>query len=116
MLGNNPQSLDIIANDPEFNFITKLQNKNNTFCFDQYDNFEISHDLGSSCKYFDEETFVEKFGNNNNFSVMSLNIQSLPSKFGQLSELLDNFKKHKYLPSSFASRKCGSYRIIPCLT
>lgn len=99
MIENIPCSLDNIANDPEFNFITKLQNKNSTFGFDRNDNIEIPYELDSSCNYYDEDSFLEKFSNNSNFSIMSLNIQSLPAKFGNFSNLLGNLKNHKYTPS-----------------
>ena len=40
------------------------------------------------CKYFDEETFVNSFSNKKDGIILNINIQSLQSKFSQLSEFL----------------------------
>ena len=39
----------------------------------------------NECNYYDERSFLEKFANNKNPLFLSLNIQSLQSKFFELS-------------------------------
>jgi len=97
---NNNISLNNLANDPEYNFINTLQNENNIYGFDQNDNLESPYiDLDLTCNYFDEDSFTERYSKFNNFSVMSLNIQSLPAKFQLLSEMINNFQINSYQPS-----------------
>jgi len=100
MNDNNRINLDTIANDPDFNFAKKLQEENAIYGFDQNDDIETPYqDLGYLCNYYDETSFLEKFTNFKKFSVMSLNIQSLPAKFEQFSVLLNTLKKNNYSPS-----------------
>ncbi|MBM3937968.1 MAG: hypothetical protein FJ333_04840 [Sphingomonadales bacterium] len=93
-------NLDTIDNNPDFNFLTKLQNDDNVYAFDRDDVHESPYTgLELSCRYYDEGGFLEKFGTNQNFSVMSLNIQSLSAKFAHLTELINNFQINKFKPT-----------------
>ena len=54
--------------------------------------------LQVQCNYFDESQFVSKYFNCNKFSIMSFNIQSLPSKFNEFQEFIQNFQINKCEP------------------
>ena len=50
----------------------------------------------------DETQYVRLEKNNNKFSYMSLNIQSLPSKFNSFNEMISNFNKNNCAPDVIA--------------
>ncbi len=94
---NNRFDLNYISNSPDFDFLKSLNQdttgEDNFFRDDSpYSNIEIS------CKYMDEISYVHDFKNLNNFSLLSLNIQSLTAKFAEFSEMLDNFQINKCSP------------------
>jgi hypothetical protein len=94
-MDNNPNfSLNYIASDPKFDFLKTMlkQTSDDNFTF-EYDFSESPYDdINSSC-YIDEIEFISRFRNFNNLLVMSLNIQSLNSKFNSLLEFLNVLEK-----------------------
>ena len=51
-----------------------------------------------SCKYYDEIQFTSKFQNVKNFYFLSLNIQSLPAKFNEFQEFINNLQVNNCHP------------------
>ena len=47
-----------------------------------------------SCEFYDTNAFISNFKNSSNFSLMSLNIQSLPSKFSDFEELINELSSN----------------------
>ena len=74
-------SIDNLNTDPSFNFSNSLFN---SYLFNTHDD-DIDDspysNLDVKCTYFDENQYVMNFKNLKKFSILSLNIQSLPSKF-----------------------------------
>ena len=54
--------------------------------------------LNVQCSYFDENQFINNFKILKNISILSLNIQSLPSKFAEFQELIQNLQINKCEP------------------
>ncbi len=52
-------------------------------------------DLNLNCRYFDVHEFVNKFKNNASHPLLNINIQSLPSKFEELEELIESLFANK---------------------
>ena len=68
--------------------------QNNNFIGGNASDFDDSpyHNLNFNCNYHDEDEAVEKLTKNKgNLLCLSLNIQSLPSKFVEFSDLLNYF-------------------------
>ena len=98
MANENLYSFDNLNNNPSFNFSNSLFNSD-YLCEDAnspddspYSNLDIL------CNYFDENQFVSKFSGSNNFNLFSLNIQSLPSKYNALQDLINNFNINNCQP------------------
>ncbi len=53
-------------------------------------------DSSISCNYYSEEEFITDHSKNKGFSCLSLNIQSLSSKFQELNELVEGFGQNSY--------------------
>ena len=91
-------SFDNLNNNPSFNFSNSLFNSD--FLADDVNSPDDSpySNLDVLCNFFDENQFINKFRNVNNFSIFSLNIQSLPSKYIALQDLINNFNINNCLP------------------
>ena len=87
-------TLDSIMNNPIYDFMSNFTNNDD----DENTNFLPYNDLNLDCKYFDVHEFANKFKNNVNQSFLSINIQSLPSKFGELEEFIDMLTLNKCEP------------------
>ena len=59
---------------------------------------DILNDIELDCRYYDEKPFINSFSNNNNICILSLNIQSLQSKFTPFTNLIDNLADKNALP------------------
>jgi hypothetical protein len=85
--------LDDLVRDPSFNFLQKLSMGEDV---NEHSHDFLSTDITDSpysqsnfnTNYLDTLQFSEKFRNNKRLSLMSLNIQSLPSKFESLKEFI----------------------------
>ena len=52
---------------------------------------EFMQDIDLDCSYYDEQSFADSFSSTKNILILSLNIQSLQSKFLSFTNLIDNF-------------------------
>jgi len=92
-------SLDNIINNPDFDFLSHLMTSN-----DDNDNNEVLNNVSpydnvdSNCIYIDEIDYIREFKDKKNQTFMSLNIQSLPSKFNELEELIQSFTSNNCEP------------------
>ena len=91
-------SLDNLSNNPAFNFLNVLSN-----CSAEDDNSFISIDspfnsTDISCQYMCEKEFTDKFSSLRKPSVLSLNIQSLASKFVELCAVIYSLMAKNYAP------------------
>jgi hypothetical protein len=77
-------SIDNLASDPNFNFLNKLSSSSDDddFLSSLYDN------IINNSVYLDEYSYHSNFKNCNDFTMLTLNIQSLPAKFSELSEFI----------------------------
>ncbi len=93
-------SLENISNDPLFNFSESLLSNDFLISNNSGDQIDDSpyNNLDISCKYLDESTFCNTYSNNQNFTFLSLNVQSLQAKFGELQELISNTSRHNCAP------------------
>ena len=96
MADQNDFSLDNLNNSPSFNFFNSLSNSE-LYNDENYDDSPYSN-LDVSCKYYDEIQFTSKFQNVKNFSFLSLNIQSLPAKFNEFQEFINNLQVNNCHP------------------
>ena len=85
-------SLNSLNTNPSFNFSNSLFNSNyfsSNPNDDTYDDSPYSN-LDIQCNYMDESQYVSSFKNTKQFSYMSLNLQSLPAKFNEFHDLIQN--------------------------
>jgi exonuclease III len=99
----NGYSLDDLVRDPNFNFITfnRSTDNDNDNHYDFTDPSQNDSPYTQSTFntfYYDTSDFVAKFSNDSKFSLLSLNIQSLPSKYEQLKEMLNDLNHKNALP------------------
>ena len=53
----------------------------------------IEHD-SIDCKYYDEQSMISSFSSSKNPIAISINIQSLSSKFENFSDMISNFEQN----------------------
>ena len=86
--------------NPSFNFCNSLLSSD-FFSLNPHDvgeNDSPYSNLDVQCNYFDESKFVSTYSKTDKFSIFSLNIQSLPAKFHEFQELIQNFQVNKCEP------------------
>ena len=97
-------SLDNLSNDPAFNFLNTISETTNAE--EDYKMYDFSdspyHNCNILCSYMDETKFSNTYKNLKNFSFMSLNIQSLPSKFIEFNDMISNLNVNKCSPDVIA--------------
>ena len=81
-------SIDNLNVDPSFNFSNSLFNSKLLNTQDDDSNDSPYSNLDVQCSYFDENQYINNFKNLKNISILSLNIQSLSSKFAEFQELI----------------------------
>ena len=75
-----------ISTDPNFDFISSLKN----LYEDDSDYFSMPYEENNfTCTYIDPLSYASKFNKCTNVSIMSLNIQSLSSKFSEFLEFIN---------------------------
>jgi hypothetical protein len=93
-MSDSPTLADLLT-DPKYDFLAQFtadhEGISNYSFFNEandnpYDSIQIS------CDYYDENEFSHKFRNLKNFSMFSLNIQSLSAKFNEFKELLSHLE------------------------
>ena len=100
MASNAEFSLNNLNTNPSFNFSNALYNSDffrNTNGDENVDDSPYSN-IDVHCNYFDENQFVNKYRNITNFSCLSLNIQSLPAKFNEFQEFINNLHVNNCQP------------------
>jgi len=93
-------SLAELSNNPKFNFLNSIKNTNS----DSKDFLDIE-DIDSpyspdkfTCNYYDETQYAAKYQNSNKFSIMTFNVQSLPSKFSEFKDFIENLASKNCKP------------------
>ena len=98
MQSNSKYSLENIDGDSSFDFLSVLNNSDPDF----ENNFEFSdspYDNASlTCQYIDESEYSLKFSSCTDLIMCSINIQSLSSKFSDLSQMINNMNRSKSSP------------------
>ena len=94
---NTGLGIDVIDSNPNLNFINKIlqtdDNSDNDFLFSNNE-FSPYSEINFNCSYTNLEQIHNL--NNSNLSVMSINIQSLPGKFNELSDMLTQFNQSNF--------------------
>ena len=94
-------TLDNLNNNQEFNFLNTLSNQDTNIQSpsdtDLLNDSPYS-DIKLYCSYQDENEFVSKYNNLNEFSFMSFNIQSLAAKFSDFQEQIHFLQQHNCSP------------------
>ena len=93
-MDNENVTLSDLQNNNIYDFLSQIdRNQPEMDNSDDISNEEpitsLYNDVNVSCNYYDELEFIDIFGKNNNCSVLSWNIQSLPSKFTEFKDCLD---------------------------
>jgi len=92
--------LDDICADPQFNFLSFFSEENDDDAVpDSF--FTTNHcspysNINLNCNYISNDDFPTL--NMNQFTVLSLNIQSLAAKFGEFSDLINEMQTSKVCP------------------
>ena len=99
MEDNRDLGTNAIDSDPNFNFLSKIssnENEEDDFLFNNPD-FSPFSETEFVCSYIGSDHFRN---NNlcNDFSVLSLNIQSLPAKFNELNDMLNELSSSNFTP------------------
>ena len=87
----NNTGLDRVQTDPEYNF------KN--LVFNDTDNNDSTpyHNIGHSCEYLEQNEFSDKVKNiTKQFSTYSQNIRSLPGKWNEFSQQIQDINTNKF--------------------
>ena len=91
-------SLDNLTNDPNFDFLHTLMNRNSDDDNDFLSTGSPYSSADFSCSYMCETQLIEKMKTRCNPFVLSVNIQSLQSKFNDLQALISSLLVNKCAP------------------
>ena len=91
-------SLDNLTNDPNFDFLHALMNRNSDDDNDFLSTGSPYSSADFSCSYMCETQLIEKMKTRCNPFVLSVNIQSLQSKFNDLQALISSLLANKCAP------------------
>jgi exonuclease III len=98
-MDNRPEiPLDSLFNNPDYNFLQQFSN----FFDNDDDDLSPYGECLITCDYLDEEQFAVKYSNNENLTCLSVNIQSLQSKFNEFSEFISQITIKKCKPDIIA--------------
>jgi len=105
IMTDNLFNLDSLTINPSYDFINNLQsNDNNDF------DIQSPYDLNTfDCSYSDLESFNLKFNNDPNVSILSLNIQSISSKYNELKEVIITMSKSGTSPDIICLQELWSF-------
>ena len=94
---NGKFGIDSIDSNPNFNFLSKISDNDNDdeLLFNNPD-FSPYSELEFNCSYIGPDHFTLK--DSDNLAVLSLNIQSLPAKFNELSDMLNELSTNNFTP------------------
>ena len=83
-------SLGDLRSQPKYNFLLSVNDQNNESISRPFDfGFSPYQDLSLECDYYNEYEIIDICKENENLAILSLNIQSLSSKFDSLSDFLN---------------------------
>ena len=109
-------SIDNLNSDPSYNFSNSLFNSDLLNTHDDDLNDSPYSNLDVQCTYFDENQYVTNFKNLKKFSILSLNIQSLPSKFTEFQELIQHFQINNCEPDILCLQETWQIQNISSVT
>jgi hypothetical protein len=96
-----PLSLDNLIMSDAHDFV-KIVNHSNSPCIGKFNSSDTDEtpyaESSFNFSYIDETAFCSQYKHNGKFLVMSLNIQSLNSKFNDLRQLVSNLLYHNCAP------------------
>lgn len=83
---NNAFSIDSLTVNPSYDFLKNLHSSNDN----DYDYEDSPYNMNVfDCTYMDLGNYLNSYSNNPNITIMSVNIQSLSSKFSELNEIIN---------------------------
>ena len=97
-----------IDSDPNFNFLSKISNNDTEeedFLFNNPD-FSPYSETDFSCSYIDSDHFRNS-NSCKDFSVLSLNIQSLSAKYNELNDMLNELSISNFIPDVICLQELG---------
>jgi hypothetical protein len=103
MTGTNNLNLGNLIDNPLFDFIKVLSSNpdndnSNSFSFFDSDDFDSPYNNGNFDSTYVDHMAVCNSRLNEKINIMSLNIQSLPAKFTELSDFLNHCSMYKFIP------------------
>jgi len=75
----------------------------------------IEHD-SIDCKYYDEQPMISSFSSSKNPVAVSINIQSLSSKFEKFSDMISNFEQNNLFFNVIAIQETWDIKNVNSLT
>ena len=114
-------SLSDLLSKPEYDFlkVSNIREAERGFDFLGTHNWDSPYNNGNiQCKYVDDDEFFVEMAVRQNFLIMSLNIQSLPSKHSELVDFIKICTKNKCKPDIICLQElwtitCSSVLDIP---
>jgi hypothetical protein len=92
----NILTMDSILNNPEYDFFNQFYNDNDN---ENEHNFQsVYDDLSNLCKYYDENELISLCKKSRNKLFLSINTQSLPSKFNEFEEFINILSRNECSP------------------
>jgi hypothetical protein len=102
-------SIDNLATDPNFNFLNKLSNSD-----DDDDYLSPYENLANNSMYLDEHTYHTNFKNCPDFTMLTLNIQSLPAKFSEFDEFITLMSHNNCAPDVICLQELWQFPADVC--
>jgi exonuclease III len=85
-------------NNPNYDFLHRIRNVDDSNDSHFSINDSPYSDCNIKCNYIDEVGYYEQYKNCKDLAIMSLNVQSLPSKFSEFSEMIAFMYKYNCSP------------------
>jgi len=87
-------TMDNLLNNPDLDFLSQFNNH-----IPELDPEPSPYDnIVTQCKYYDESSFLSEFKGSSNRFFLSLNIQSLPSKFNEFEDFVKTLCRNNCAP------------------
>ena len=97
-MGEEFISVSDLKNDANYNFISIVNgDQDNLYLKDNYNEISSSplNDFNFNCDYYDEHETIAKLAlSKGTLTCLSLNIQSLPSKYNEFLDLINQFSSN----------------------
>ena len=88
-------TMDSILNNKNYDFFTQFYNDNDN----DNDTFQSTYsDISTLCKYYDENELITLCKKSKNKLFLSINVQSLPSKFSEFEEFVNVLSRNECSP------------------